>query len=128
MAVDQNATKSDKDPKVGKVVTLEVSPEGAEVLALALEMGEITLALKRLGDTAVAGQAISAMPTTDVRISRTLQRLNGLSMGRPVQNSEQEGTDIVPQPVTSHNGMTSVRIYRGADQNAETVSVPTGAE
>lgn len=53
LAVDQKAKKSGDDDKVkpGKTVTLEVDKKGAEVLALALEMGDLSLALRSLGDS-----------------------------------------------------------------------------
>ncbi len=50
LAVDQATKRDDEKIKVGKTVTLEVDLRGVETLALAGEMGELSLALRRLGD------------------------------------------------------------------------------
>ncbi len=51
LAIDQKAERSDDDKiKVGKTVTLAVSIRDAEKLALASEMGDITLAMRGVGD------------------------------------------------------------------------------
>ncbi len=42
--------KTSAAPKVGKTATLEVDEQGAEILALAERMGDITLVLRPLGD------------------------------------------------------------------------------
>ncbi len=53
LAVDQKAeVKEDDKIKVGKTVTLAVGIRDAEKLALASELGEITLAMRGLGDDA----------------------------------------------------------------------------
>lgn len=54
LAVDQEAKKADEKVKVAKTVTLEVDRLGAEKLALAGQMGDLTLALRRLGDDNIA--------------------------------------------------------------------------
>lgn len=76
MAVDQNAKEGDREAKVGKTVTLEVSKEGAEVLALAAKMGSLTLALRRIGDE--ADDLGSDRLNTDVKLSDVMQRLVGM--------------------------------------------------
>lgn len=57
LGIDQRAdltAKPEKDAKasakIGKTVTLETDERGAEIIALAAKMGEITLALRPLGD------------------------------------------------------------------------------
>lgn len=54
LAVDQMATRPDEDKiKVGKTVTVAVSVQDAERLALASELGDIVLALRGIGDEVV---------------------------------------------------------------------------
>lgn len=116
MAVDQTSAEDNRDAKIGKVVTLEVSPEGAEVLALALEMGQITLALRHLGALNTVEDPSPSpdyVPTTDVTISKTLQTLNNISDGRSV------GADVASR---NPNSRAVIRIYRGGA--SETISVP----
>jgi pilus assembly protein CpaB len=50
LAVDQTAKREEEDAKVGRTVTLAVDLKAAEKLALAAEMGELTLVLRSLGD------------------------------------------------------------------------------
>lgn len=54
LAIDQTAKRPEEDKiKVGKTVTLAVKPEDAERLLLAAEIGELTLALRGVGDDAL---------------------------------------------------------------------------
>lgn len=48
IAIDQVADESKTDPKVAKTATLEVDPVGAQKLALAEEVGTISLALRNV--------------------------------------------------------------------------------
>jgi pilus assembly protein CpaB len=67
LAIDQKAERGGEDKvKVGKTVTLAVPIRDAEKLALASEMGDITLAMRGVGDE-VANEAGPAV--TDARIS-----------------------------------------------------------
>lgn len=70
VAVDQEATRDEDKAKVARTVTLEVTKEGSERLALAANMGDITLALRGIGDTAVD---VQGGMTTDVHVSRVMQ-------------------------------------------------------
>ena len=75
LAVDQTSRKEDDKAKVGRTVTLEVDQQGAEKLALATEMGDLSLALRALGDTETKTSRKNRM-TTDVQISSVLQEIN----------------------------------------------------
>lgn len=74
MAIDQVAKKEDDKAKVGRTVTLEVDAKGAEKLSLASEMGELSLALRALGD--VTDKDKKKESTTDVEISSVLQEIS----------------------------------------------------
>lgn len=67
LAVDQTAKRPEDDKvKVGKTVTLAVSVQDAEKLALATDMGTLTLALRAVGDDKVVEKT---WPTTsDARL------------------------------------------------------------
>lgn len=71
LGVDQRATANEEAAaRVGKTVTLEVDSRQAEILALAENLGSITLSLRSLGDDNIIDY--TAMPSvTDVRLSRT---------------------------------------------------------
>tara|TARA_R110001592_G_scaffold20926_20_gene84791 strand:- start:13303 stop:14214 length:912 start_codon:yes stop_codon:yes gene_type:complete len=67
LAIDQKAEREEDDKiKVGKTVTLAVPIRAAEKLALASQMGDITLAMRGVGDDAPNAKA----PTiTDARLT-----------------------------------------------------------
>ncbi len=75
LAIDQTASKDDDKAKVGRTVTLEVDQKGAEKLALASEMGELSLALRALGDTEISRSG-KHRTTTDVQVSSVLKEIN----------------------------------------------------
>jgi len=67
LAIDQKAERGTEDKvKVGKTVTLAVPIRDAEKLALAAEMGDITLAMRGVGDEA---RNEAAPAVTDARLS-----------------------------------------------------------
>lgn len=70
VAVDQEATRDQDKAKIAKTVTLAVDTKGAEKVALASEMGDITLSLRGIGDD--SPPSVSE-PTTDVQVSRVMQ-------------------------------------------------------
>ncbi len=68
LAIDQMATRPDDDKiKVGKTVSVAVDIHAAEKLALASEMGELTLALRGIGDDVVEAERWPTM--TDARLT-----------------------------------------------------------
>jgi pilus assembly protein CpaB len=91
LAVDQDA-QSKESAKIARTVTLEVDQKASEVLALSSSMGDLSLALRKLGDTSHSEEKRDL--TTDVLISNVLQQLN------QSQNS---------------SGNNAVRVYNGAD-------------
>ncbi len=67
LAIDQSAEREDDEKiKVGKTVTLAVGIRDAEKLALASEMGDITLAMRGVGDDASNGESKAI---TDARLT-----------------------------------------------------------
>lgn len=77
LAIDQMARKEDDKAKVGRTVTLEVDAKGAEKLSLASEMGELSLALRSLGDSAEKeDKSKPNVSTTDVEMSSVLQEIS----------------------------------------------------
>jgi pilus assembly protein CpaB len=101
LAIDQTARKEDDKAKVGRTVTLEVDAAGAEKLALATEMGELSLALRALGDTETVNTKGKRL-TTDVQVSSVLQEINRMKK-------------------TSGGKSDIVRVYSG--ENVENVTV-----
>ena len=72
---EESGGKSSKSKKSSKTatLTLEVTPKQAEALLLSLEMGDIGLALRSIGDQ---GEAADGQTTTDVSMSKVLTKLS----------------------------------------------------
>ena len=50
IAIDQEAKNADGSPKVAKTATLEVAPLDAQKLALAQQIGDLSLVLRKPGE------------------------------------------------------------------------------
>jgi pilus assembly protein CpaB len=128
VAVDQDAKPSPDDKgKIGKTVTIEVSPDGAEKLALANEMGDITLSLRGLGDQE---DEKTDSTTTDVQVSSVMRNIasmngSGGSAGNAVRIYN--GANMVEQeprsarPVSMNAGFDSDLEIEGGN-DTESVS------
>ena len=116
LAVDKEDTKAvdeaeeEGNKKKGKVsktatLTIEVTPEDAETLMLASEMGDIGISLRSLGDNTLIA---NDRKTTDVHMSRVMSELSNM-----------------------RNTSSGVRVYSGAvmqEVRARNVSVETDPE
>lgn len=110
LAVDQSAKEENREAKVAKTVTLEVSQEGAQILALADAMGDITLALRRIGDS--DDPVSEAFPiTTDATTSDVMKKLNNIA--------EQSKTSTNAVRVYSGSGIVNVPVRAAPDQAGE---------
>ena len=72
LAVDQKSQRDEDKANVGRTVTLEVTSAQAEQLALASEMGDITLSMRSLGDKK---SVADGNMTTDVKSTKILKNL-----------------------------------------------------
>ena len=92
LAIDQAPRRDDeKAAKVGKTVTLEVDLRSAEILAVAKGMGDLSLALRKLGDDREYARDYAIV--TDERITNISDELYN-EMVR-IQNSSGQEADIV---------------------------------
>ncbi len=101
LAIDQSSKSEETKIKVAKTVTLEVDGIGAEKLALASEMGPVTLALRGIGDNTIGqeGRAVA----TDVRMTNIGDQI--LDEYKKARGGSADG------PVTPNS---SIKIYNGA--------------
>ncbi len=102
LAIDQTSKAEDQKIKVGKTVTLEVTDTGAESLALASEMGPLTLALRGIGDDKIMSDG--ARVATDVRMTNINNQL--LEEYKKIRSGGGDATSVPSG---------SVRIYNGAN-------------
>ena len=106
LAVDQSAKEESREAKVSKTVTLEVTKEGGEILSLAEMMGDLTLALRHIGDQDTPEDAATPI-TTDVIASEVIKK----------------ATTLMDVSATKSN---TVRIYSGS--GIENVPVRSAGE
>ena len=68
IAIDQNAQGADGKPIVAKTATLEVNPTDAQKLALAQQVGQLSLVLRKPGEAQDAGR-LATVSMNDLRYS-----------------------------------------------------------
>ena len=105
LAVDQLANENKNDPVVAKAATVEVTPEQAQKLALASEVGTLSLALRATADPLATDQEI-APPT--VRIDD----LRLAAATTPAAPRVQRAARVYRAPAASGS---IIEIYRGAN-------------
>lgn len=92
LGVDQLPQRpEDNAAKVGKTITLEVDRKGAETLAVAASIGQLSFALRRLGDDQILGRSSPVM--TDERLTNVYDEvLRGI---REVEKSTGQNSNLV---------------------------------
>lgn len=109
LAVDQLANENKNDPVVAKAATIEVSPEQAQKLALAAEVGTLSLALRGTIDPLAGDEEASAptIRTGDLRLQ-----------GAPAPQMRPTRIAYRPRaaaPVRRAPAGASVQVFRGID-------------
>jgi len=102
LAVDQDAIDEEKSAKIGRTITLEVSKEGAEALALATTMGDLSFSLRRLGEQDAEMGVSPLSLTTDVSVSDVLKQVNKIQDKASVNTSNirvYNGSEVKNIPV-----------------------------
>lgn len=102
LATDQDtdgADNADRKAKISKTVTVEVTKEGAEKLALAAQLGDISLSMRQLGDNNI--DDTMDHPVTDVTTGKILKRAiemrnNGANPSAGVRVYTNNGVQVVP--------------------------------
>jgi pilus assembly protein CpaB len=127
LAVDQEAARSEDKAKIARTVTLEVSVSDAERLALAANMGDLTLTLRGIGDEA---KIEGASTTTDVQVGQIMQdvaRLQGGGSG-PGGSVRVYNGDAVEDVRTRSGGDILIAPRDSADSMEEETVLETGEE
>jgi pilus assembly protein CpaB len=97
LAVDQNAKEGNRDARVARTVTLEVSKEGAQILAVAASMGALSLSLRHIGEKDTAADNNTPL-TTDITTSRIMKKIYK-EMGNSNTVRLYNGNSVVNVPV-----------------------------
>lgn len=106
LTVDQEADNVGS-PKVAKTVTLETDAEGAQRLALAAEVGRLSLLLRGMGDEASVEKSV-------------------VSFGGPAKRGE-ESADGAPDPAANGQG-NGILSFLNSEKKSQTIRVVRGEE
>ena len=117
LGVDQLANENKNDPVVAKAVTIEVTPEQSQKLALASQIGTLSLALRGTIDPLSNGQE----PTPQTIRTDDL-RLDGVRPPPPPPPPRK--VIRVSRPVRHQDTGVNIEIYRGSE--ASVSHVPAG--
>jgi len=108
LAIDQSANESRNDPQVARAVTIEVTPEDGQKVALASQVGSLSLALRRADEMG----RDNTTPTNTIRIQDL--RAEAERQVRPAPRPEQPVRRAVVGP--------SIEIIRGFTTNRAPVA------
>lgn len=107
LAIDQTANESRNDPQVARAVTIEVTPEDGQKVALASQIGTLSLALRRADD---AGAATAPQDTIRIQDLQAEAARRTPAAPRPA----------APRPVRASG--PSIEIIRGFTANHAAVA------
>lgn len=110
LAVDQTANESRNDPQVARAVTVEVTPEDAQKVALASEIGTLSLALRRADEAGAAPADQNTIRIQDLRAEAAGRQPQARAPQRQAQ----------PRPARASG--PSIEIIRGFTANHASVA------
>ncbi len=109
LALDQKSDDQTNDPKVAQLATLEVSPREAERLALASQLGILSLSLRSLA----ANDTLSDPPTPDQLPAAALDTVAS-------QTWDSDISQAFPAPGRDDSLLQKVQVMRGKDTSETT--------
>ena len=112
LAIGQIVEQKEGKPVTVPTVTMDVSPEDAEKLAVASTQGRLQLVLKRVGDKEVA-------KTTGATVSKVM---TGATVGpiKPAPSAAKKATVAKAPEIKKEEPKVTVEVYRGGKMSAET--------
>jgi pilus assembly protein CpaB len=120
LAIGQIVEQKEGKPTLVPTVTMDVTPENAEKLAIASSQGRLQLVLRRVGDTAVA-KTTGATITKVMAVSGNAARQPKERVARIHRIKKEEKT--VATEMTQKPSVVSVDIWRGTAKSVETFKV-----
>lgn len=95
LAIDQIANESRNDPQVARAVTIEVTPEDGQKVALAGQIGTLTLALRRADEIRdSAAPSADTIRIQDLRAAAEAQARRPAPAPRPRQPARASGPTV----------------------------------
>lgn len=115
LAVDQTASESQDNPQVARAVTIEVTPEDGQKVALASEIGTLSLALRRADEV---GDGATSQPQETIRI----EDLRAEIAGARAQPIAAHAPAPAPRRAPARPSGASIEIVRGFTANHTSVA------
>lgn len=126
LAIEQFSSQKTGRPRMGETVTLEVDPRQAEIIALAQEMGTISLSLRSVPALALEDSTTRDEPyTSDLYISGAIADFLSFGTRRAPQLMARRGQrnrSVASTPVRRSSSGGSVRVYRSTAQSTVQIS------
>jgi pilus assembly protein CpaB len=113
LAVDQMASESSNDPQVARAVTIEVMPEDGQKVALASQIGTLSLALRRADEIGAHDDSEAAQGTIRIQDLRAEAEIRRPPAPAPRRHSSAR---------TERPSGPSVEIIRGFSSNRTVVT------
>jgi len=105
LAMDQRAAQAKKDVTIPQTATLEVTPKGAEIIAVTSQVGPLSLSLRSLAEPqAAVSQARLVTHTSDAEATQV-----AAARPAPVHHAAPSRAAVAPQAV--------VQVFRGAQSS-----------
>lgn len=111
LAIGQIVEQKEGKPVVVPTVTVDVTPEDAEKLAIASTQGRLQLVLRRLGDKEVA-------KTTGATVTKVMAGASGAAAA-PIRVASASGAKVTKAPVSAGEQFTSIDVFRGSNKTTE---------
>jgi pilus assembly protein CpaB len=125
LAVDRRASEQNTEPNVGRTATLQVDPLGAQKLALATEVGTLSLALRNVENQLVGGTR--TVTTAQLDGARLYIRARPQPAAAPSQQpalvyaSPPQGAQPAAAPVQTRPRGPTMSVFRGTEERNEEV-------
>ncbi len=119
LGVDQDASYRKDQPIVAKAVTLEVTPQQAQKLTLAAQVGTLTLALRNQANSAGASSQIMTVADLYIGEMNTPKPIKATKSG--AKTTKKKTNSRKSTRTTKRSNMTTVTIIRGMARSTDKV-------
>lgn len=126
LAIEKLSSRKTGKPRIGETITLEVDPRQAEVIALAQEMGTLSLSVRSVPALALQNSTPRDEPyTSDLFVSGAVADFLSFGTRRAPQllaRRGQRNRTVVSAPVRRPSPGGTVRVYRSTAQSTVQIS------
>jgi pilus assembly protein CpaB len=125
LAVDRRSSEKNTQPNVGRTATLQVDPLGAQKLALATEVGRLSLALRNVENQIVGAR--STVTTAQLDSARYYIRSRSQPASAPAQQpvlvyaGAPQAAQAAAAPIPTRPRGPSMSVFRGTEERNEEV-------